>query len=52
MRVLTNSLAATDAAIVHIGYSEAIASASSRLGVDIYELRPDPGDQQAKLSTI
>ncbi len=51
VRVLTNSLAATDAAIVHIGYAhyrkELIA-----MGVEIYELRPDPGTQAAKLSGL
>ncbi len=51
VRVLTNSLAATDAAIVHIGYSKY----RRRLledGVEISELRPEPGEEGAKLGAL
>ena len=51
VRVLTNSLAATDAAVVHIGYAH-YRKALIALGVEIYELRPDPGSENTKLSGI
>ncbi len=51
VRVLTNSLAATDAAIVHVGYSR-YRQRLIAMGVEIYELRPEPGEPEAKLSTI
>ncbi len=51
VRVLTNSLAATDAAIVHIGYSR-YRKALIEAGVDIWELRPDPGEDGVKLSAL
>ena len=51
VRVLTNSLAATDAAIVHIGYSK-YRRPLLELGVEIYELRPDPGEERANLGLL
>ena len=51
VRVLTNSLAATDAAVVHIGY----AKYRRRLiaaGVEIHELRPEPGEENTRLSAL
>ena len=51
VRVLTNSLAATDAAIVHIGYAR-YRRRLIEAGVEIYELRPDPGTDNTKLSAI
>lgn len=51
VRVLTNSLASTDAAVVHIGYSH-YRKQLLALGVEIFELRPDPGQEQARLGAI
>jgi len=51
VRVLTNSLAATDAAIVHIGYSK-YRKAAHRMGVEINELRPDRGTENMRLSAL
>ncbi len=51
VRVLTNSLAATDAAIVHIGYST-YRKRLIEAGVEIHELRPDPGTDNARLSAL
>ena len=51
VRVLTNSLAATDAAVVHIGYSH-YREPLLKMGVEIYELRPQPGTENAKLSAL
>ena len=51
VRVLTNSLAATDAAIVHIGYSKYRRRLLS-LGVEISELRPEPGEESVKLGAL
>ena len=51
VRVLTNSLAATDAAIVHIGYSKYRRSLLA-MGVEIAELRPEPGEETARLSSL
>ena len=51
VRVLTNSLAATDAAVVHIGYSR-YRQRLIAAGVEIYELRPDPGTDNARLSAL
>lgn len=51
VRVLTNSLAATDAAIVHIGYAK-YRQRLIEAGVEIYELRPDPGTDNARLSAL
>lgn len=44
LRVLTNSLAATDAPIVHVGYAK-YRSALLDSGVELYELRPTLGDR-------
>ncbi|AKJ29855.1 phospholipase D family protein [Caldimonas brevitalea] len=41
LRVVTNSLAATDVAAVHAGYAKR-RKALLRAGVRLYELRPDP----------
>ena len=51
VRVLTNSLAATDAAAVHIGYSK-YRKPLLEAGVEISELRPDRGQDTARLSAI
>jgi putative cardiolipin synthase len=51
VRVLTNSLAATDAAAVHIGYSK-YRKPLLEAGVEISELRPDRGSETARLSAI
>ena len=51
VRVLTNSLAATDAAIVHIGYSK-YRRRLIEMGVEIYELRPEPGEEKARLGVL
>lgn len=44
LRVLTNSLAATDAPIVHVGYAK-YRSALIDNGVELYELRPMVGER-------
>ena len=51
VRVLTNSLAATDAALVHIGYSR-YREPLLKLGVELYELRPTPGNEGAQLGVL
>ena len=51
VRVLTNSLAATDAAVVHIGYSR-YREPLLKLGVEIFELRPQPGSEGARLGAF
>jgi phosphatidylserine/phosphatidylglycerophosphate/cardiolipin synthase-like enzyme len=51
VHVLTNSLAATDAAIVHIGYAH-YRKQLLELGVEIDELRPDPGAENATLGAF
>ncbi|XZG69985.1 phospholipase D family protein [Chitinibacteraceae bacterium HSL-7] len=47
VRVLTNSLAATDVAAVHAGYSPARQPLLDA-GVQLYELKPDPQVRQRK----
>jgi cardiolipin synthase C len=42
VRVLTNSLASTDSPVVHIGYSR-YRKQLLKLGVELYEIRPEPG---------
>jgi cardiolipin synthase C len=51
VRVLTNSLAATDAAAVHIGYSK-YRKPLLEAGVEISELRPDRGQDTMRLSAL
>jgi len=51
VRVLTNSLAATDAAVVHIGYSK-YRVPLLEAGVEISELRPEPGAEKARLGAF
>ena len=51
VRVLTNSLAATDAAVVHIGYSK-YRRTLLEAGVEISELRPEVGAEKARLGTL
>ena len=46
LRVLTNSLEATDVAVVHAGYAKR-RKALLRAGIVLYELRRQPGDPQA-----
>lgn len=47
VRVLTNSLAATDVGPVHAGYSR-YREDLLRAGVRLYELKPKPGGERAK----
>ncbi|WP_425220069.1 phospholipase D-like domain-containing protein [Ralstonia solanacearum] len=51
VRVLTNSLAATDAPIVHVGYAK-YRDALLRSGVELYELRPVLGQRSRALGTF
>ena len=51
LRVLTNSLAATDAPIVHVGYAK-YRSALLDGGVELYELRPTLGDRPKMFGTF
>ena len=51
LRVLTNSLAATDAPIVHVGYAK-YRSALLDDGVELYELRPTLGDRPKMFGTF
>ena len=51
LRVLTNSLAATDAPIVHGGYAK-YRSALIDDGVELYELRPMLGDRPKVVGTF
>lgn len=48
VRVLTNSLAATDAPAVHIGYSR-YRPDMLKMGVELFELRPQIGQQRSSL---
>jgi putative cardiolipin synthase len=48
VRVLTNSLAATDVPAVHAGY-ERYRRRLLRAGVEIWELRPEPGQRRRRL---
>lgn len=43
IRVLTNSLQATDVAVVHAGYARSRPALLAE-GVELYEMRPGPGD--------
>jgi putative cardiolipin synthase len=47
LRVLTNSLAATDVGAVHAGYAKRRATLL-RAGVQLYELKPDPAEMAAR----
>lgn len=47
VRVLTNSLATTDSPLVHIGYSR-YRRGLLRAGVQLFELRPVPGQKKAR----
>jgi putative cardiolipin synthase len=47
LRVLTNSLAATDVGAVHAGYAKR-REELLRSGVKLYELKPDPLENQAR----
>lgn len=51
LRVLTNSLAATDAPIVHVGYAK-YRSVLLDDGVELYELRPTLGDRPKMFGTF
>lgn len=51
VRVLTNSLAATDVAAVHAGYKTERRKLL-RAGIDLYELKPDPAAGPTKGSGI
>jgi putative cardiolipin synthase len=47
LRIVTNSLAATDVAAVHAGYAKR-REPLLRSGVRIYELKPDAGEEERK----
>lgn len=47
VRVLTNSLQATDVAVVHAGYARWRRALLAE-GVELYEMRPGPGDPAAE----
>lgn len=51
LRVLTNSLAATDAPIVHVGYAKYRGELVDD-GVELYELRPTLGDRPKMIGTF
>lgn len=51
LRVLTNSLAATDAPAVHIGYSR-YRPQLLKLGVELFELRPQLGSPRSKVGAF
>ena len=51
LRVLTNSLAATDSPIVHVGYAK-YRGALIDDGVELYELRPTLGDRPKVIGTF
>jgi putative cardiolipin synthase len=51
LRVLTNSLAANDVLAAHAGYSK-FRRALLEAGVELYELRPDPGPIDKKLVSM
>jgi putative cardiolipin synthase len=51
LRVLTNSLAANDVLAAHAGYSK-YRRALLDAGVELYELRPDPGPVDKKLVSM
>ncbi len=51
VRVLTSSLAATDAPAVHIGYAR-YREALLRLGVTLHELRPEVGRTRVRLGSF
>jgi putative cardiolipin synthase len=48
VRILTNSLAANDVLAAHAGYSK-YRHALIDAGVELYELRPDPGPVEKKI---
>ncbi len=51
VRILTSSLAATDAPVVHIGYSR-YRVAMLQQGIELYELRPEIGAENARLGAF
>lgn len=51
LRVLTNSLAATDAPAVHIGYAR-YRPELLKLGVELFELRPQLGTLRSKVGSF
>jgi putative cardiolipin synthase len=51
IRVLTNSLASTDSPLVHIGYAR-YRAALLKLGVELYEIRPQPGQKPRRFRRI
>lgn len=51
VRIVTNSLSATDATVVHIGYSH-YRLPLLKLGAEIYEVRAEPGHERENLSTV
>ena len=51
LRVLTNSLAATDAPIVHVGYAK-YRGVLIDSGAELYELRPTLGDRPSVVGTF
>jgi phosphatidylserine/phosphatidylglycerophosphate/cardiolipin synthase-like enzyme len=51
VRILTSSLAATDAPVVHIGYAH-YREAMLELGVELYELRPRIGEPNGRFGAF
>jgi phosphatidylserine/phosphatidylglycerophosphate/cardiolipin synthase-like enzyme len=51
VRILTSSLAATDAPVVHLGY-ERYRRPMLKAGIELYELRPVIGEAQTRFGTF
>jgi phosphatidylserine/phosphatidylglycerophosphate/cardiolipin synthase-like enzyme len=51
LRILTSSLAATDAPVVHIGYAR-YRESMLKLGIELYELRPEIGAQNSRFGAF
>lgn len=51
VRIVTNSLSATDAVVVHIGYAK-YRKALLEAGAEMYEIRPEPGNERERLTAL
>jgi phosphatidylserine/phosphatidylglycerophosphate/cardiolipin synthase-like enzyme len=51
LRIITSSLAATDAPVVHIGYAR-YREPMLKLGIELYELRPEIGAQNSRFGAF
>lgn len=51
VRIVTNSLAATDAVVVHIGYAK-YRKALLEAGAEMYEIRPEPGNERERITAL